>query len=115
MSFGSYHADINLNLINDTELSLLIVHMSQYDNMYEFNETMERQRRFNDTYPDTEKYQWNWDSTKNRNNLKIVSHNQRIGSKIHKLSMRPHLENSPFHAQSINPIHRIQTQLIYKA
>ena len=33
------------------ELSLLIVHMSQYDNMYEFNENMERQRRFNDTYP----------------------------------------------------------------
>ena len=78
MSFGSYHADINLNLINDAELSLLIVHMSQYDNMYEFNETMERQRRFNDTYPDTEKYQWNWDSTKNRNNfndLRIKSSN----------------------------------------
>ena len=78
MSFGSFHADINLNLINDNELSLLIVHMSQYDNMYEFNENMERQRRFNDTYPDTPKYQWDWDRTKNRNtfnHLRVKSSN----------------------------------------
>ena len=67
-----------MNNINDSELSLLIVHMSQYDNMYEFNETMERQRRFNDTYPDIQKYQWDWDTTKNRNNfndLRIKSSN----------------------------------------
>jgi len=78
MSFGTYHAGIDLNIINDSELSLLIVHMSQYDNMYEFNETMERQRRFNDTYPDIQKYQWDWDTTKNRNNfndLRIKSSN----------------------------------------
>ena len=78
MSFGTYHAGIDLNIINDSELSLLIVHMSQYDNMYEFNETMERQRRFNDTYPDIQKYQWDWDSTKNRNNfndLRVKSSN----------------------------------------
>jgi len=78
ISFGTYHAGIDLNTINDSELSLLIVHMSQYDNMYEFNETMERQRRFNDTYPDIQKYQWDWDTTKNRNNfndLRIKSSN----------------------------------------
>ena len=33
MSFGSYHAEIDLNAIDDYELSLLIVHMSQYDSM----------------------------------------------------------------------------------
>ena len=78
MSFGTYHAGIDLNTINDSELSLLIVHMSQYDNMYEFNETMERQRRFNDTYPDIPKYQWDWDSKesrKNFNDLRVKSSN----------------------------------------
>ena len=78
ISFGTYHAGIDLNTINDSELSLLIVHMSQYDNMYEFNETMERQRRFNDTYPDIQKYQWDWDTTKNRNDfndLRVKSSN----------------------------------------
>ena len=77
MSFGSYHADINLNTINDNELSLLIVHMSQYDNMYEFNETMERQEDLM-ILSRYSKYQWDWDTTKNRNkfnDLRIKSSN----------------------------------------
>ena len=58
MSFGSYHADINLNDIHDSQLSMLIVHMSQYDNMEVFNETMDRQRRDN-SYSDESIYGWN--------------------------------------------------------
>ena len=77
MSFGSYHADINLNTIHDGKLSMLIVHMSQYDNMEVFNETMDRQRRDN-SYSDESIYGWNWDSDGNRktfNNLRIKSSN----------------------------------------
>ena len=77
MSFGSHHAGINLNNIDDSELSLLIVHMSQYDNMEVFNETMDRQRRDN-SYSDESIYGWNWDSDENRktfNNLRIKSSN----------------------------------------
>ena len=54
--------------------------MSQYDNMSEYNETMERQRRFDDTYPDIQKYRWDWDNTKNRNNfndLRVKSSNSK--------------------------------------
>ena len=40
-------------------------------------------------------------------NSRNASHNRKICPKIHKLSMRPHLENFRFHAQSTNPIHRI--------
>ena len=77
MSFGSYHADINLNAINESQLSMLIVHMSQYDNMEIFNETMDRQRR-NNLYLDESTYGWNWDSDENRktfNDLRIKSSN----------------------------------------
>ena len=77
MSFGSYHADINLNAIHNSKLSMLIVHMSQYDNMEVFNETMDRQRQDN-SYSDESIYGWNWDSDKNRktfNNLRIKSLN----------------------------------------
>ena len=77
MSFGSYHADINLHDIHDSKLSMLIVHMSQYDNMEVFNETMDRQRRDN-SYSDESIYGWNWDSDENRktfNNLRIKSSN----------------------------------------
>ena len=77
MSFGSYHADINLNNIPSNQLSMLIVHMSQYDNMEVFNETMDRQRR-NNSYSDQSTYGWNWDNDKNRetfNDLRIKSAN----------------------------------------
>ena len=77
MSFGSYHADINLNNIPSNQLSILIVHMSQYDNMEVFNETMDRQRR-NNSYSDQSTYGWNWDSDENRNtfnDLRIKSLN----------------------------------------
>tara|TARA_B110000263_G_scaffold44648_1_gene36608 strand:- start:153 stop:779 length:627 start_codon:yes stop_codon:yes gene_type:complete len=69
MSFGTYHAGIDLNNINDNELSLIIVHLSQYDNIYDYNDTMERQRRYDDVYPDIPKYQWDWNSTKNRHSF----------------------------------------------
>ena len=87
MSFGTYHAVIDLNIINDSELSLLIVHMSQYDNMNEFNETMERQRRFDDTYPDIEKYQWDWDTTKNRNNFNALRVKSSNAKKINNFTV----------------------------
>ena len=77
MSFGSYHADINLNNIPSNQLSMLIVHMSQYDNMEVFNETMDRQRR-NNSYSDQSTYGWNWDNDENRetfNDLRIKSSN----------------------------------------
>ena len=79
-SFGNYHAGIDLNNINDNELSLLIVHVSQYDNIYDYNSTMERQRRYDDIYPDIPKYQWDWDSDKNRNafnDLRVKSSNSK--------------------------------------
>ena len=37
---------------------------------------MERQRRYDDVYPDIPKYQWDWDSNKNRssfNDLRVKS------------------------------------------
>ena len=71
MMFGSYHADIDLNAIPDYKLSKLIVHMSQYDNMEEFNETMDRQRRDN-SYTNSEIYEWNWDSDDNRNKFNEI-------------------------------------------
>ena len=77
MSFGSYHADIHLNDIHNSQLSMLIVHMSQYDNMEIFNETMDRQRRDN-SYSDESTYGWNWDNDGNRktfNTLRIKSSN----------------------------------------
>jgi len=77
MSFGSYHADIDLDNIPSNQLSMLIVHMSQYDNMEFFNETMDRQRR-NNSYSDESIYGWNWDDDKNRknfNDLRIKSSN----------------------------------------
>ena len=75
-SFGNHHAGIDLNSINSDDLSLLIVHMSQYDNIYDYNETMQRQRRPDDSYSETSNYYWNWDSTSNRqifNDLRIKS------------------------------------------
>ena len=77
MSFGSYHADINLNNIPSNQLSMLIVHMSQYDNMEVFNETMDRQRR-NNSYSDESLYGWDWDNDTNRkkfNDIRIKSSN----------------------------------------
>ena len=77
MSFGNYHADINLDNIPSNQLSMLIVHMSQYDNMEFFNETMDRQRR-NDSYSDESIYGWDWDNDNNRkkfNELRIKSAN----------------------------------------
>ena len=77
MSFGSYHAGINLDNIPSSQLSMLIVHMSQYDNMEFFNETMDRQRRDN-SYSNESTYGWNWDSDENRktfNDLRIKSSN----------------------------------------
>ncbi len=77
MSFGSYHANIDLNNIPSSQLSMLIVHMSQYDNMEVFNETMDRQRR-NNSYSDQSTYGWNWDNDENRetfNDLRIKSSN----------------------------------------
>jgi len=76
ITFGSHHAGIDLDLINESQLSLLIVHMSQYDSMEDYNETMDRQRR-NSSYSD-DKYSWNWDSDSNRNtfnDLRIKSAN----------------------------------------
>ena len=77
MSFGSYHANIDLDNIPSNQLSMLIVHMSQYDNMEVFNETMDRQRR-NNSYSDESIYGWDWDNDKNRknfNDLRIKSSN----------------------------------------
>ena len=71
MTFGSYHADINLSNINDDDLSLLIVHMSQYDNMNEYNETMDR-KRSTSRYPENSIYNWDWDNTSNRNSFKSL-------------------------------------------
>ena len=71
MMFGSYHADIDLNAVPNYKLSKLIVHMSQYDNMGEFNETMDRQRRDN-SYTNSEIYDWNWDSDENRNKFNEI-------------------------------------------
>ena len=74
MSFGSYHAGINLDAVDDSQLSLLIVHMSHYDSMDEYNEVMDRQRR-NLSYSG-DKYNWNWDKDNNRykfNDLRIKS------------------------------------------
>tara|TARA_B100000614_G_scaffold81312_2_gene72865 strand:+ start:5962 stop:6576 length:615 start_codon:yes stop_codon:yes gene_type:complete len=66
MTFGSFHSGIDLNSVPSYKLSKLIVHMSQYDNMEEFNETMDRQRRDN-TYSNSTIYGWDWDSDTNRN------------------------------------------------
>ena len=77
-SFSNIHAGINLNNISNNEVSLLVVHLSQYDNIYDYNSTMERQRRYDDVYPDTPIYQWDWDSDKNRNtfnDLRVKSSN----------------------------------------
>jgi len=77
MSFGSYHANIDLYNISSNELSILIVHMSQYDNMEFFNETMDRQR-LNNSYSNESIYGWEWDNDKNRkifNDLRIKSSN----------------------------------------
>ena len=77
ISFGNHHANINLNNIYDSQLSMLIVHMSQYDNMEFFNETMDRQRRDN-AYNDESIYGWDWDTDENRkifNDLRIKSSN----------------------------------------
>lgn len=77
MLFGSYHADIDLHNISDNNLSILIVYMSQYDNMEIFNETMDRLRS-DASYSDESTYGWNWDSDKNRekfNDLRIKSAN----------------------------------------
>lgn len=71
MMFGSYHANIDLDVVPDYKLSKLIVHMSQYDNMEEFNETMDRQRR-DDSYTNPEIYEWNWDSDDNRNKFNDI-------------------------------------------
>ena len=87
MSFGTYHAGIDLNNINDSELSLLIVHLSQYDNIYDYNDTMERQRRYDDTYPDTPKYHWDWDSTKNRNSFNDLRVKSSIAKKVKNFSI----------------------------
>ena len=45
--------------------------MSQYDNMEEFNETMDRQRRDN-SYINSQIYEWNWDSDDNRNKFNEI-------------------------------------------
>ena len=77
MLFGSHHADIDLYNINDNDLSILIVYMSQYDNMEIFNETMDRQRS-SFSYSDESTYGWDWDSDENRekfNDLRIRSAN----------------------------------------
>ena len=87
MSFGTYHAGIDLNNINDNELSLLIVHLSQYDNMYDYNDTMERQRRYDDVYPDTPKYQWDWNSTKNRNSFNDLRVKGSFAKKINNFTI----------------------------
>ena len=74
-SFASHHAGINLNNISDNQLSLLIVHMSQYDNMELYNETMDRQHSQSE-YPDNSGYNWDWDNDTNRktfNDLRIKS------------------------------------------
>jgi len=86
-SFGTYHAGIDLNNINDNELSLLIVHLSQYDNIYEYNDTMQRQRRYDDTYPDIPKYQWDWDSSKNRNSFNDLRVKSSFSKKINNFTI----------------------------
>ena len=75
MSFGSYHAGIDLDLISENDLSLLIVHMSHYDNMDNYNETMDRQRS-DSSYPEDSNYNWDWDSNQSRemfNDLRVKS------------------------------------------
>ena len=77
MTFGSFHAGIDLSSVPNYKLSKLIVHMSQYDNMEEFNETMDRQRRDN-TYLNSAIYGWDWDSDTNRkkfNDLRVKNSN----------------------------------------
>ena len=87
MSFGTYHAGIDLDNINDSELSLLIVHLSQYDNIYDYNDTMERQRRYDDVYPDIPKYQWDWNSTKNRNLFNDLRVKSSLAKKINNFTI----------------------------
>ena len=74
LAFGSHHADIDLYDISDNDLSLLIVHMSQYDNMNQYNGDSDRMR--NDDRYDNPKFEWNWDNRENRlsfNNLRVKS------------------------------------------
>ena len=88
MSFGSHHADINLYAISDSEIfSRLIVHISQYDNIYEYNETMDRQRRYDDIYPDTPKYQWDWDNAQNRNLFNDLRVKSSFSNKINNFTI----------------------------
>ena len=92
-SFSKHHADIDLDLINSQDLSLLIVHMSQYDNIYDYNETMERQRRADDSYPEDSNYYWNWDNSDNRqifNNLRI---NSSLSQKINNFTIAAFIIN----------------------
>ena len=80
MSFGSHHAGIDLDAIAANELSLLIVHMSQYDSMEDYNETMDRQRR-NISYSDN-KYNWNWDNDNSRNTFNDLRAKSSLTKKI---------------------------------
>ena len=93
MSFGSYHAGIDLDNISDNELSLLVVHLSQYDNMYEYNDMMERQRRYDDVYPDIPKYQWDWDSNKNRNSFNDLRVKSSFAKKMNNFTIAALLVN----------------------
>ena len=86
MSFGSYHAGIDLNSISSDQLSLLIVHMSQYDNMEDYNETMDRQRS-NSSYPDDSNYNWDWDSDDSRNTFNDLRIKSRSLKKINNLTI----------------------------
>ena len=85
MSFGTYHADINLDAINDSELSLLIVHMSHYDSMDEYNESMDRQRR-NLSYSG-DKYNWNWDARNNRYTFNDLRTKSSLTKKINNFTI----------------------------
>ena len=86
-SFSKHHAGIDLNSINSEDLSLLIVHMSQYDNVYDYNETMERQRRADDSYSDTSSYYWNWDNSNNKQIFNDLRINSSLSKKINNFTI----------------------------
>mgnify|MGYP006109024861 CR=1 FL=1 len=71
-AFAEIHADVDMAAKN----YLFAVNLAHYDSFELFNETKERQRAVGDKYPESEGYEWQWDSTANRiefDNMRIQS------------------------------------------